>query len=328
MSNEIDFGAACTAFAADHDIDHDVPTVLGIENCPHFNTWVEGLTATGDLREQADAYIQGTGRTMDPAVEQCARLLEKSDAPSNWAPAIRALSVAPVHRDVSFAAVGAIYGLAADRLSKPTNSSEEVLPIMYAVEAAMALEAWAIQDSESYNYVPMGHVDHWWPYYLGAMDEFATAEDLAELSAVAGTVTETEGLSSLTSPDRLIEIYQAISGIGAANPNLPGEFVNANLDDFTLLFHPNADPEKSWEAIRATLEAGDGEDLAMAINEFDNMRDDGWVAFAGFSTNGPHADLLRGRIQEWCSENLDEAEAEELLSLIGLDDYDEDEDED
>lgn len=328
MSNHTDFEAACVAFAAGHDIDQDVPTVLGIENCPHFDAWVEGLTATGALGEQSEAYIKGTGRTVDPAVEQCARLLEKSDAPGDWAPAIRALSVAPDHRDVSFAAVGAIYGLAADRLSKPTNSREEVLPIMYAVEAAMALEAWAIQDSESYNYVPMGDVQYWWPYYLGAMDEYATAEDLAELSAVAGRVTETEGLSSLTSPARLVEICGLTLGIAEANPNLPAEHVNGHLDDWDLLFHPNADPEKSWEVIRATLEAGNGEDLAMAINEFDNMRDDGWVAFAGFSTNGPHAALLRGRIQEWCSENLDEDEAEELLSLIGLDDYDEDEDED
>lgn len=327
MTEHTDFDAACAAFAAKHDIDEDIQTVLGIDDCPHFDTWVQGLGAAGDLNMRADAYIRDSGHTVSSAIEQCARLLERSDAPANWAPAIRALTVAPDHRDLAFAAVGAVYGLAAARLSKPTNAREDVLPIMYAVEAAMALEAWAIQDSESYNYVPMGHVDHWWPYYLGAMDEFVTVEDLAELSAVAGRVTETEGLSSLTPPARLVEICGLTSGIAEANPHLPSDYVNKNLNDFTLLFHPNADPEKSWDIIRASLESGDGEDLTMAINQFDNMRDDGWVAFAGFSTNGPHAELLRGRIQKWCSENLDEDEAEELLSLIGLDDYDEDEDE-
>lgn len=91
---------------------------------------------------------------------------------------------------------------------------------------------------------------------------------------------------------------------------------------------PNADPEKSWEVIRATLEAGNGEGLAMAIQEFDNMRDDGRVAFAVFSALGLHAELLLGRIQKCVTENLDEDEAEELLSLVGMDDYDEDEEDD
>lgn len=282
----------------------------------------------GYLGEPTDAYIRSTGLTVDPAVEKCARLLEKADVPANWAPAIRALSVTPDHNDVAFAAVGALYGVAGDRLSAPTNSREEVLPILYVVEAATELEAWAIRDSDSYNTIPMGRVDQWWPYYLRAIDEFATPEDLEELSSVAGFVTETEGLSSLTPPARLVEICGKSAGIAAANPNLPAEYVNEHLDNWDLLFHPNADPEKSWEVIHATLEAGDGEDLAMAIQEFDNMRDDGWVAFAGFSTNGPHAELLRGRIRDWITENLDEDEAEELLSFIGMDDYDEDEEDD
>lgn len=326
MTSAIDFGASCAAFAAGHDIDKDIPTVLGIEKCPHFDAWVKELSTPGDLSEQADSYIRGTGRTVDLSVEQCARLLEKSDAPADWAPAIRALSVAPNHSDVAFAAVGALYGVAAERLSAPTNSREEVLPIMYLIEAAMALEEWAIRDSDSSNYVPMGHVEQWWPYYLRTIDEFATPEDLEELSSVAGRFTETEGLSSLTPPARLVEICGKSAGIAEANPNLPAEYVNEHLWDF--LFHPNADPEKSWEVIRATLEEGDGEDLAMAMQEFDNMRDDGWMAFAGFSTNGPHAELLRGRIRNWVTENLDEDEAEELLILIGMDDYDEDEEDD
>jgi len=326
MTSAIDFGAACAEFAAGHDIEEDVPTVLGIEKCLHFDVWVKELSISDDLGEQADTYIRGTGRTVDPTVEQCTRLLEKSEVPADWALAIRALSVAPDHRDVSFAAVGALYGVAGDRLSAPTNSREEVLPIMYLVEAAMALEAWAIRDSDSYNYVPMGNVEHWWPYYLRAIDEFATPEDLAELSSVAGGVTETEGLSSVTSPARLVEICGKSAGIAEANPNLPAEYVNEHLWD--LLFHPNADPEKSWEVIRATLEEDDGEDLAIAMQEFDNMRDDGWMAFAGFSTKGPHAELLRGRIRDWITANLDEDEAEELLILIGMYDYDEDEEDD
>lgn len=207
MSSAIDFDAACAVFSVGHDIEEDIPTVLGIEKCPHFDAWVKELSVSGDLGEQVDTYIRGTGRTVDPAVERCARLLQKSDAPADWAPAIRTLSVAPDHLDVAFAAVGALYGVAGDRLSAPTNSREEVLPIMYLIEAAMALEAWAIRDSDSYNYVPMGHVEQWWPYYLRAMDEFATPEDFEELSSVAGRVTETEGLSSQTPPARLVEIY-------------------------------------------------------------------------------------------------------------------------
>lgn len=66
----------------------------------------------------------------------------------------------------------------------------------------------------------------------------------------------------------------------------------------------------------------------VAMQEFDDMRDDGWVAFAGFSTKGPQTELLRGRIRDWTTEILDADEAGELLSLIDMDDYDEDEEHD
>jgi len=82
------------------------------------------------------------------------------------------------------------------------------------------------------------------------------------------------------------------------------------------------------EVIRATLVEDDGEDLAIAMQKFDNMRDDGWMAFAGFSTKGPHVELLRVRIRNWITANLDEDEAVELLILIGMYDYDEDEKDD
>lgn len=326
MTGSVDFDAACAVFAAGHDVDEHEESVVGVPACRHFGQWVDQLAESHDLAVQVPDYLASKNATVAPLIAEVTRLLGRADVPISWPLAIQALSVSDDRREASFAAVDALYGLVSDRLRVPTRSRADVLPIMYLVEAVMSLEAWVIQDAEAFNYVPMGDVKYWWPYYLTAMDEFVSIEDLSELSRTAGRVTETEGLSSLTPATRLVEICQLRVGLAEANPNLPAEYVNSHLSNWDLLFHPNADPEESWKVIAAVLEAGDGEDLAMAINEFDNMRDDNWVAFAGFSTEGPHAEYLRDRIKTWCGENLDAEESEELLSLLGIDDYEEEDD--
>lgn len=87
-----------------------------------------------------------------------------------------------------------------------------------------------------------------------------------------------------------------------------------------LLFHPNAEPEKSWVIIQQALESGRGWWLDEYIGEFHSMRDNNWTQFAGFGIDGPHALLLRRRIATWCEENIeDEDERLELLHSIGID---------
>lgn len=316
----IDIENACADFARGHNSEEHEESVVGVQVCRHFGAWVDQLSQNGNLAVDVPAYLTDKSATVDPAIAEVSRLLARANVPASWPLVIEALSVSTERREVIFAAVDALYGVVSDRLRVPTNSREDVLPIMYVVEAVMALEAWAIQDADANNYVPMGDTKYWWPYYITAMDEFVTVEDLAELSRTAGRITETEGLSSVTPPERLVEICEQSFGIAQANPNLPADYVNAHLAQWELLFHPNADPEKSWAEIEQALAAGEGEDLANVMIEFNDMKDDGWVAFAGFATNGPHAELLRSRMREWCENNLEDDEKEEMLSILNLDD--------
>jgi hypothetical protein len=148
---------------------------------------------------------------------------------------------------------------------------------------------------------------------------------LAHLSELEGGVSIVEALSSVTPPDRLAEMQKRQSwSCAAANPRLPASVVNeAVTDDWSLVFHPNVDAERAWPIILEDLESGGGE-LEQWTRPFDNMRDDGWIAFADFP-RGASAELLRQRIAEWCREHMDEEGSQELLDSLGIEAEEEDE---
>lgn len=321
MAGLVDVDDACTAFARTHDWNQDVPTFMGVDACPHFGPWAEALLPANGLTDENRALSKHRDAQPDAHVTRVLVLLEGADVPPAWTGALGALTGCNERQPVAWAAVHALYGVIADRLSAPLEAREDAVSLAHLVEATTLYEAWVIKDTESYNYVPMGTVAVWWQTYLEHIDEWVTADDLQALSEVAGGVSETESMSSVTPPARLTELYAASPSSGvAANSRLPGPTVNASMSsDWNLLFHPNADPEVSWAIIRQALEDGEGEDLASCMQPFDNMRDDSWAAWAEFAVDGPHADLLRGRIAGWCADNMDDGdERDELLDMLGI----------
>jgi hypothetical protein len=322
MAELVDFNAACAAFAQSHDRGQDLPIAFGMDACPHFGPWAQQLLPAGHLTDEDRAYQALRTASPDSQLATALVLLERAGVSSSWIGVIEGIAVCDERKPAEWAAVYALYGLVAEYLSRPLHSREDAVALAHLVEATTLFESWVIKDTDSYNYIPMGFVQGWWPAYLEAIDAWVTPADLLALSQAEGGVSETEAQSSVTPPDRLAEIYAASPSVGAGvNPNLPDSFVNAAMaGDLDLLFHPNADPEKSWAVISGLLESGDGEDLAVTMREFENMRDDSWSSFWGYGINGPHATLLRGRIASWCAENInDEDERLELLEMLGID---------
>jgi hypothetical protein len=318
----IDIDASCQAFAQSHDGNVDTDSGLGIDGCHHFSPWAESLLPTGRLTDEDRAYLALTSSSPDPQILKCLRLLEASDIPAVWIGAIEAMSTCVGRAPVAWAAVQALYGEVAQRMRSPLADREVEIALAHLVEATTLLEGWVVRVTESYNYVPMGFVQGWWPDYLERVNASMTPEDLRALSETAGGVSETEAMSAVTPPERLAEIYQLSRTIGAsANPRLPAATVNESMaGDWDLLFHPNADPERSWTIIQQALENGDGEWLSEHMGTFHSMRDNNWATWAEFAIDGPHAALLRGRIAAWCEENLeDEDERFELMDTLGID---------
>lgn len=311
----VDYNALCVSFGSGHDWSGDASTAIGASSCPHFGPWADAVMA------EAGLAVPPPWHEPDGQLETVIGLLKHANVPDSWAYAIGAISECVDRGQVLWAASHALYGEVAKRLSLPETSRESAIALAYLVEATTLFESWVGNTMNAYNYIPMGFAPGWWPDYIDRIDKWVMAADLLEISKVAGGVSETESFSSLPSAERLKEIYALSPSAGVKeNPSLPRELVNSEMEtDFDLLFHPNADPEKSWVIISRLLESGDGEDLADSMREFDNMRDDGWTGFAGFAVDGPHAELLRGRIAAWADDNVeDDDEREEFLETLGF----------
>lgn len=328
MTQLDDINAACLTFSQSHDRDADPFTGLGLYRCVHFGPWAESLLPEGRLSDVQRAKLALDSDGPDRQILACLRLLESSNVPQSWIGAIEAISACEggARIAVTWAAVEALYGDIADRLSLPLSRHEDAVALGHLVEATTYLENWVTTtDTSAFNYRPMGDVNAWWQDYLDRIDAWVTPNDLHVLSEQAGGATETEALSSITPPERLAEIYRTSQFAVVANPRLPASTVNESMaDDWDLLFHPNADPERSWTIIRQELEDGNGEDLADHVSrEFMDMRDDSWAIWSGFTIDGPHAALLRRRIAAWCRENIeDEDDRDELLEEFGIFDAD------
>jgi hypothetical protein len=326
MSSLADIEAASQEFASGHSFDQDVwSTSMGMHLCPHFGPWITDLAPVNS--EEWSAFSALTPGMPSNSATAALASLQMAELPPGWMQSLTwALKTAPASEFVGIA-IGALYGLVAQRLyeSPPTQASD-VRALVYLVEGTVEFEYAYIEAIDSINYVPMGNVEVWWRDYLSTVDATLTDADLRQVSQARGGACETEMLSSLTPGDRLVELYKGsgVSSTLAANPNLPADLVNEQMkDDWSLLFHPNADRDRSWEIIQGVLEDGEYEDLANSTMEFGNMRDDNWYAWSGFGTASPQAQWLKDRMRQWIEENMDDDdEREEALEMLGVTEFD------
>jgi len=322
MSKLLDIEQAVNAFVGDHDFATDTYSPrLGVHLCPHLGPWVEGLVATGAEEDEIQAFAALIDQSTSSLAATALQGLNKAELPPGWAPMLTwAVKTAPAG-DFVHISIGALYGLIEQRLYGSARTGAAAF--VYLVEGTAAFEYAYIDATESINYVPLGSVETWWRDYMNVVDSSFTYRELREISDALGGVCETEILSSLTPSGRLSEIYGAgsFSSVAAANPNLPADLVNEQMEgDWQLLFHPNADRDRSWVIVQRILEDGDYEDLASNMIEFGDMKDHGWYDLSGFGTTSPQAQWLRARMGQWLLANIeDEDELEEALELLGID---------
>ena len=321
MSQLPDTPKAINDFTAGHDRSQDSISEGGFCVCPHFGAWIAGLDLSADDSATLTAFSVLQAERESGDERYISALLDHAALPQGWKEAYLWGSIAPVNEEFLYIVKSALYGEVERRLfHTPPQTPQDVLALAYLVEATTGLEAAWINRTNSINYIPMGHLEEWWPKYMSIVNSTLTPSDLAALSETAGSVTESEALSSVIQPERLAELYSSWSTVAAANPRLPADLVNRKLEtDWNLLFHPNADREKAWSVIQGILEDGDYEDLGSCMSEFWDMKDGNWFEFSRFAVDSPQALWLKARILEWCNENMDdEDEKEEALDFMGI----------
>ena len=317
MTQLPDIQKVINEFTTQHDRDQDSISEGGFLICPHYGPWIASLNLSEQEIQELTAFsaLQAEQEPSDDSY--ISSLLDHADLPQGWKEAYLCGLVTPVNEKFLFIVKSALYGDIDRRLfHNPPQTAQEALALAYLVEATTGLEAAWINRADAHNYIPMGDLRKWWPLYISTIDGLLSPQHLRQLSEVAQFSTETEALSLVTPPQRLSEIY----GHAVANPNLPYDFVNSNLDkDYELLFHPNADRERAWEIIQSLLADGDFGDLTNLFAEFHNMRDDNWFQFSGFATDSPQATWIRSRIRKWCEEQIeDDDERADVLEELGL----------
>ncbi len=320
MSRIPDIQKVITDFTNSHDSSQDPDSSVGLSVCPHYGEWVAGLDLSADDSAALTAFSALQAEQNSGYERHTSALLDLADLPAGWREAYLWGSNRPVNEEFVYIVKRALYGEVERRLFHNTpKTPREALALAYLVEATTGLEAAWINRNNRQNYLPMGHLEDWWPQYMSIIDSLLSAGDLAALSEIAGSTTETEALSTVTPPERLAALY-AQSTVAAANPRLPADLVNEELEnDWRLLFHPNAERGKSWSVIQQIIEDGDYEDLGSCMIEFNDTKDYDWFEFSRFAVDSPQAIWLKTKILDWCNDNLDdEGEREEALELMGI----------
>lgn len=310
-------------FADRHDYSQNVwSEEMGMYLCPHVGVWIDDLL-TGGWDTEALMAFAAINDVQLPELTRIALIsLRAAELPKGWWELLSwAVRDDPSGKFIQMA-IDALYLQVENRIFRKMISHDtSAKALAHLVEGTVAFEYAYIEATDSINYVPMGHVDKWWPQYMSIIDSLLDPTDLRLVSDSVGGISDTEACSSIPSADRLREIYETNGGHSAvvANPKLPADLVNANLDDCSLLFHPNADREQSWLVIQGILQNYSYEELIHYTSEWSNMRDDNWFQLSGFGTTSPQAIWLKRKISNWCDENIsDNDEREEMLEMLGI----------
>jgi hypothetical protein len=319
VTNEAAVDAALRDYLNHRCSDPELPH-MRVDGCSHFQGFVTACMSLLQSSESLAAVVALESQDLDPEALQAIALLSEAGLPDGWIPAIKIVMMQAGEITWPVPLVSALYAEVERRVfSSPPVTREGAVQLAFLVEGASAVDYWYRKRVNWVNYVPTPNIELWWPRYQALVDEYVYAEDLARVSAVNGGGSDIEALSSVTAPDRLIELYGAWSASAvAANPNLPREFVHQEMvNDSNLIFHPSADIDQAWSALQEIL-TRDPWDLDGVAREFEDMLNDDWFQMSRFAVDSDQAIALRARARVWCEDNIeDEEERDSIMELLG-----------
>lgn len=206
--------------------------------------------------------------------------------------------------------------------SKPGR--ENTLVICKILDTIDEFESTMINfEFNSHNYIPLAGVDKWLGNITRLADEFLTHEDILELSKTAGKPTLIAMTSNVPESSWLASEFEKGAIDLANNPNLPSITVNESLQkkewglSDRVLLHPNANTELAFGWVKEILEsddAGEAEELANSLNEWQNVRDDGFRNFNSFRRTSESGQKILSYIKKWCEDNP--VEGEEIYDMF------------
>ena len=185
----------------------------------------------------------------------------------------------------------------------------KILDLIYEFEGIMIdLEFF------SDNYIPLVGIDYWFGDITKLVDKFLEHDDILALSGTAGAPTLVSMHSGVPAPEWLGEAFNKGHSFLANNPKLPSDVVNTALEQRDwgvsekLILHPNADTPEVIDWVIELLDSGQGEDLADALREWQNVRDDLFNGFNSFQSTSKSGKKVLAAIKKWCKENPDEGQ--------------------
>ena len=294
---------------------------MRMEGCSHFQDFVTACMSLFQSSDSLAAFVALESHDLDRQALEAIALLSEAGLPDGWIPAIKVVMMQPCEVRVPPAPlVSVLYAELERRIfESPPDTREGAIQLAFLAEGATGIDYWYREKINYIHYVPTPNIEMWWPPYQALVDAYASGEDLGRVSSLNGGGSDTEALSSVTAPERLIELYQTWNASAvAANSNLPREFVHEEMvNDVNLIFHPNADIDQAWSMLQEVLER-DPWELDGVTREFDDMLNDDWFHMSRFAVDSNQAVALRQRAADWCQLNLeDQSERDAVMDLLG-----------
>lgn len=305
----------CTHRCSDGELPH-----MRVDGCSHFGNCVAVCLTQFEAPESFAAFVALRVGIMDSSGRQAADLLAEAGLPDGWISAIKCIMANPVHASWPVPLVQALYTEVEHRVfTVPPESRQSGLQLACLVEGASAVDYWYRDKINWVNYVPTPNIELWWPAYQAIVDGLLSGADLAYVSSLNGGGSDTEALSTVTDPERIVELYRTwSSSAAAANPNLPRDFVHQEMsNDPNLIFHPSADFDQAWRALEDVL-SRDPWELESVTREFEDMLNDDWFQMSRFAYDSERAIALRQRAADWSETAVeDEDERESIMEALG-----------
>jgi len=159
------------------------------------------------------------------------------------------------------------------------------------------------------NFIPLCGIRNWFESLTDIADQFFTPNDFKELSSKLSSPTLIALHSSRVDFDWLVSQIKQGSSEFVNNPHIPRELVDKLIEEMSynqqsLLFHPNADPNKALAKAIQLLEA---DDELNGLQPWWNMRDDGLLNF-NFFREGEVAQYVIDGIMRWCEQDMENRE--------------------
>ena len=193
-------------------------------------------------------------------------------------------------------------------LESELKSRDEVLELAIVLQVFDSFESVLLDiGAFGHNYLPLCGISNWMSDITELVDEYLEPKDIEYLEQVFKTTPLVALHTKKLDPAWLSRNVLQGNSMLINNPYIPAETVNKCLENLdyrqqNLLFHPNANKSNALSVALELLE--DGDELSY-LQEWTNVRDDGFNGFNNFRTSDTATFVIDG-ILEWCDEDPDE----------------------